>query len=232
MVFVKAQGGPPNVGDPPSQFTVQYFDKEGNMTIRSGGKRAWRCNNPGNLVASTYSKSKDRGCIGTVTDGSTEYAIYPDYKTGHEALVVMLRGSVYSPLTLRAAMKKYDHSNPQYIDTIVKITKLNPERTIKSLNDEEFELFWKAIEQTEKWEVGNEEFIEKWIISGVHKKHNVITEYLVHKKSDSVWVSKPEALQLALQGRLHAILVHLKTGTLYLRPEFSSHSFVVQERRT
>jgi hypothetical protein len=45
MVFVKARGGPPNVGDPPSQFTVQYFDEEGNMTIRSDGKRAWRCNN-------------------------------------------------------------------------------------------------------------------------------------------------------------------------------------------
>jgi hypothetical protein len=228
MVFVKARGGTPNVGDPSSQFTVQYFDEEGNMTIRSGGKRAWRCNNPGNLIASPYSKSKDRGCIGTVTDGSTEYSIYPDYKTGHETLIVMLRGSVYSPLTLRAAMKKYDSSNPKYIDTVVKITKLDPERTIKSLSNEEFELFWKAIEQTEKWEVGNEEFIEKWIISGVHKKHKVITEYLVHKKTDSVWVSKPEALQLALQGRLHAILVHLKTGTLYLRPEFGSHSFAVQ----
>ncbi len=96
MVFVRAQGGPPNVGDPPSKFTVQYFDEEGNMTIRSDGKRAWRCNNPGNLVASPYSKSKARGCIGTVTDGSIEYPIYPDYKTGHEALVVMLRGSVYS----------------------------------------------------------------------------------------------------------------------------------------
>ncbi len=95
MVFVKAQGGPPNAGDPPSQITVQYFDEEGNMTIRSGGKRAWRCNNPGNLVARPYSTSTKRGCIGTGTDGSTEYSIYPDYKTGYEALVVMLRGSVY-----------------------------------------------------------------------------------------------------------------------------------------
>ena len=228
MVFIRAQGGPPNAGDPPSKFTVQYFDKEGNMTIRSGGKRAWRCNNPGNLIASSYSKSKARGCIGTVTDGAVEYAIYPDYKTGHEALVVLLRGSVYSPLTLREAMKRYDSKNLQYIDTIVKITKLDPERSIKSLSDEEFELFWKAIEQTEKWEVGEEDFIEKWIISGVRKKHNVIIEYLVHKNSGAVWVSKPEALQLALQGKLHVILVHLKTGTLYLRPEFGTHSFVVR----
>ena len=51
MVFVSAKAGPPNVGDSPSKFTVQYFDEQGNMTIRSGGTRAWRCNNPGNLQA-------------------------------------------------------------------------------------------------------------------------------------------------------------------------------------
>lgn len=40
MVFVSAKAGPPNIGDPPSKFTVQYFDEQGNMTIRSGGSRA------------------------------------------------------------------------------------------------------------------------------------------------------------------------------------------------
>jgi hypothetical protein len=29
MVFVKAKAGPPNIGDPPSKFTVQYFDEQG-----------------------------------------------------------------------------------------------------------------------------------------------------------------------------------------------------------
>lgn len=49
------------------------------------------------------------------------YAVYPDYKTGHEALVVMLRGSVYSPLSLKDAIHRYDSNNPTYIDEIVKI---------------------------------------------------------------------------------------------------------------
>lgn len=44
LVFIKAKVGPPNIGDQPSMFTVQYFDEQGNMIIRSGGKRAWRCN--------------------------------------------------------------------------------------------------------------------------------------------------------------------------------------------
>jgi hypothetical protein len=40
MVFIKAQSGPPNVKEKetdPDIFTVQYFDENGNMTIRNGG---------------------------------------------------------------------------------------------------------------------------------------------------------------------------------------------------
>jgi hypothetical protein len=231
MVFIRAQAGPPNVGDPKSMFTVQYFDEKGNMTIRSGGKRSWRCNNPGNLLASPYTRGKDRRSIGTAGDGANEYAIFPDYETGHEALVVMLRGSVYTPLTLRAAMKRYDSTNPSYIDEIVKITKFDPERTIKSLSDKEFEMFWRAIEKVEKWEVGEEDFIEKWIISGVHKKHNVITEYLINSGNGSSWFAKQDAIKMAIEGRLHAIVVHLKKGTIYLRPEFRSNPFELIAQR-
>jgi hypothetical protein len=58
MVFVRAQAGPPLAGDPRDMFTVQYFDEDGNLTIRSRGKRAWRCNNPGNLAKSPYIQHK------------------------------------------------------------------------------------------------------------------------------------------------------------------------------
>lgn len=77
MVFIKAQTGPANVGDPKAMFTVQYFDKDGNMTIRSGGTRAWRCNNPGNLHRSHYTMSKKRRAIGFAGDDKDEYAVYP-----------------------------------------------------------------------------------------------------------------------------------------------------------
>ena len=227
MVFVSAKSGPANIGDPEGMFTVQYFDEKGNMTIRSGGTRAWRCNNPGNLRKSNYSTGKSRRSIGIAGFGKDFYAVYPDYETGHEALVVMLRGSVYSPLTLRAAMKRYDSTNPNYIDEIVKITKFDPERTIKSLNDKEFEMFWKAIEFVEKWREGTEDFIEKWIISGVHKKRGVIVEYLVHKSPKDVWITKEQAIQFATEGRLHAVIVHLKNGTNYLRPEYRAKPFEI-----
>ncbi len=225
MVFVKARTGPSDVGDPKSMFTVHYFDEEGNMIIRSRGTRAWRCNNPGNLRRSHYSMSKQRRAIGFAGDGVDEYAVYPDKETGHEALVVMLRGSVYSPKTLRAAMLYYEPKKKDYIDIIVEKTGLDPERTIKTLTDAEFKSFWQAIEEVEKWENGDEEFIEKWIISGVHKTKGTITEYFVKKSDESVWLSKNDAISLTNKGRLHAIVVHLKNGSNYLRPEYSSKPF-------
>lgn len=227
MVFIRAKTGPANIGDPKSKFTVQYFDEHGNMTIRSGGTRAWRCNNPGNLHKGKYSMSKQRRAIGFAGDSEDEYAVYPDKETGHEALVVMLRGSVYSPKTLRAAMEYYEPKKKDYIGIIVARTGLDPERTIKSLNDKEFESFWKAIEFVEDWTEGEEDFIPRGIISGVHKKRGVITEYLICINKESIWLPKQDAIKWTMEGRLHAILVHMKNGNHYLRPEHGQHSFVV-----
>ena len=224
MVFVKAQAGPPNVGDPDSMFTVQYFDEKGNMTIRGEGTRAWRCNNPGALLKSRYSIGKDRRSIGTAGHGEYEYAVYPDYATGHEALVVMLRGSQYSPLTLREASARYVKEDPNHIHKIAKISKLDPNRTIKSLSNKEFEIYWKAIEQNERWEIGSEDFIEKWIIAGVHKSRGVVSEYLVDKTTEAFWTSKEEAIKLSQEGRLHATVVHRKNGSTFLRPEYHAHA--------
>jgi hypothetical protein len=176
MAFIRAKSGPPNYGEPDDMFTVQYFDEQGNMTIRGGGTRAWRCNNPGNLHATPYSTSKDRRAIGKAGDDKDEYAVYPDYETGHEALVVMLKGSKYSPKTLREAMIYYDKRNPNYINIIVSKTGFDPERKVKSLNDQEFEKFWRAIEETEKWIEGKEDFIPKYYITSVHIKRGVIRE--------------------------------------------------------
>lgn len=227
MTYVKAKAGPPNVGDSIDKFTVQYFDEEGNMTIRSGGSRTWRCNNPGALLKSSYSTSKDRGAIGSAGDGKYEYAIYPDYAIGHEALVVMLRGSRYGNLTLLNASLRYVKEDPGHGPKIAQMSDLDGNREILSLSDEEFERYWKAIEKNERWEVGEEIFIEKWIISGVHKKRGVIFEYLVQNPRESVWLQKNEAISLANEGKLHAIVVHLKHGGIYLRPEYGRHAFIV-----
>lgn len=227
MVYIRAKGKFPNYGDPQSMFTVHYYDEKGDLTIRSGGSRAWRCNNPGNLLRGPYSMGKSRRAIGFAGDSTDEYAVYPDYVTGHEALIVMLQGSKYFHLTLENASKRYVKKDPDHIHKIIKLTKnrLTADRTIKSLTKEEFEIYWKAIEENEGWEVGEEEPIPRWIISGVHKKKGAITEYLIVKEKGSFWVSKADAIQLALEERIHATVVHLKNGTVYLRPEYGLKPF-------
>jgi len=224
-MFIKAKVGPPNIGDPKGKFTVQYFDEQGNMTIRSGGSRAWRCNNPGALLKSSFSIGKDRRAIGTAGFGKYEYAVYPDYATGHEALIVMLRGSRYRNLNLLEASLRYVQEDPNHGPKIAKMSNLDPSRKICTLSDKEFERYWKAIEKNECWKVGEEDFIEKWIISGVHKKRGVIFEYLVKKSTGSIWLKKEKAVLLAHEGRLHAIVVHQKNGKAYLRPKYGNKSF-------
>ncbi len=227
MSYIKAEAGPANVGDSVRKFTVHYFDDDGNLTIRSGGTRAWRCNNPGALLKSTYSVSKKRRAIGWAGDADNVYAVYPDYETGHEALVLMLRGNIYGPLTLTQASEKYVKEDPGHARKITQMAKLDPNRTIRSLNDEEFERYWKAFETNEEWTIGKEDFIEKWHITGVHKKKGVISEYLVKNTKTSRWVSKEDGLKLALEGRLHATIVHLKTGTVFLRSLFGVMGFKI-----
>ena len=195
------------------------------MTIRSGGTVAWRCNNPAAMLASPYSTSKDRHCIGTAGNKEFKYAVYPDYATGHEALIVMLRGSKYFHLTLRQASKRYIKRDPDHINKIQKLSGLNPDRTINSLNTHEFERYWRAIEQNENWERGHDDFIDKQYITGVRIKHGIIFEYLTRQNGQDIWLSKSDAILLAESHQLHAIVVHMKSGSCYLRPEYHTQPF-------
>lgn len=87
MVYIRAQEGPANIGE--SKPTVQYFDEQGNMIIRSGGTWAWRNNNPGNLVANPYTMGKERSSKAIGKAGG--FATYPDYKTGHQVWLICYR---------------------------------------------------------------------------------------------------------------------------------------------
>ena len=219
MAFISAKEGPPNAGEKP--YTVQYFDEKGNMTIRSDGTKAWRNNNPGNMKYRGGFATR-HGAIGTAGG----MAVFPIEAIGRKALIDLLKSSNYNDLKITDLPEKYDKDNArEYRRMLLSISKLDPNKRIKDLSGKEFDQLREAIERIEGWEVGQEDFIEKWYISGVHKKRGIITEYLVNKGSRDSWVVKEEALNLALEGRLHATIVHLKNGTIYLRPEYGSHAF-------
>ena len=219
MKFISAKEGPPNAGS--KTYTVYYVDEKGNMTIRSSGTKAWRNNNPGNMTYKGGFASR-HGAIGSAGG----MAVFPTEESGRQALIDLLKSSNYNTLKIADLPEKYDKNNAQeYRRMLLSISKLDPNMRIKDLNGKEFDQLRGAIERIEGWEVGQEDFIDKWYISGVHKKYGVIVEYLVDKGNKSSWVTKEEAVHLAIEGRLHATIVHLKKGSIYLRPEYGNHPF-------
>ncbi|MBS0628912.1 MAG: hypothetical protein JSS30_01660 [Verrucomicrobia bacterium] len=55
-------------------------------------------------------------------------------------------------------------------------------------------------------QVSSENQNDKWQIAGVHKKLNVPVNYLIKKGDKSQWISKEEALELSLEGKLEVIV--------------------------
>lgn len=112
-----------------------------------------------------------------------------------------------------------------YRKAIKFFTKFDMDRTIRSLNDEEYEKLLDAMKKHEGWRQGREEYTEIKKIIGVHinKKH-VIFEFLIANSDSKEWISKKEAVALAKAGQLYATVVHTK-GEPYLRPKFHQTSF-------
>jgi hypothetical protein len=73
--------------------------------INVGGTRNWRNNNPGNIEAGNFATGQ--GAIGS--DG--RFAIFPDMRTGRNALSTLLTSRSYIALTIEQAMEKYAPPN-------------------------------------------------------------------------------------------------------------------------
>jgi hypothetical protein len=242
MAYVKAEEGAKN--------SVIYFDEEGNKLVRHWKKyedepvdqastRSWRNNNPGNHAFGPF--ARENGAIGRAgripnkENKDLKFAIYPDYVTGRKAQAKRLKeGTLYIDLTLNSFVRKYTGVKAGAPDTqevinyrkaIKFFTKFDMDPTIRSLNDEEYEKLLDAMKKHEGWREGKEEYIEVKKILGIHvNKKRVIFEFLVGDSGASTWISKQEAIALAEDGRLHAIIVHGKNRT-YLRPEYHRTRF-------
>src|SRR5882672_3348113 len=90
--FVKALAGPKN--------TVIYIDDSAQKVRFSGGTRTWRNQNPGNLVPGQVSRRNNQ--IGKAGG----FAIFPDYETGHTALLDLLK-NVYGNFSIEGLIQKY-----------------------------------------------------------------------------------------------------------------------------
>jgi hypothetical protein len=217
--FITAESGPKN--------SVIYFDNLGKKWIYEKGSRAWRNQNPGNMVIGKI--SIENGMIGKAGG----FAVFPDYQTGHNALIILLK-TEFALFNLNQLMKKYappkENKTKKYIIFIKKHTGVSEEVQIKNYSASEFEKLWKAIELMEKWEEGKViEFSTIGQISKVRKdKKGKIISYLI----DGIgWIKKIEAIKLAEENKIDAVVVK-RNGTIFLRSRPNKETFDNLENRT
>lgn len=131
---------------------VVYTTADGRRVRRTGGTRAWRNLNPGNIRYSEF--SRNAGAIGQAGG----FAVFPDEETGTRAISLLLRGQSYNNLTIARAITRYappsENNTAAYHRRIQQITGLNINRRISDLSDGELSRVVDAIRAIEGWEAG------------------------------------------------------------------------------
>lgn len=131
---------------------VVYTAADGRRVRRTGGTRAWRNLNPGNIRYSEF--SRNAGAIGQAGG----FAVFPDEETGTRAISSLLRGQSYNNLTIARAITRYappsENNTAAYHRRIQQITGLNINRRISDLSDGELSRVVDAIRAIEGWEAG------------------------------------------------------------------------------
>lgn len=118
-------------------------------TMRAGGSRGWRYNNPGYVRCSNRSSSY--GAIGC--DG--EYAIFPDYSTGSSALRQTLRDE-HPGRPVRDALREHLPPEAGDPDRICDEAGLDPTATTDGLTDADCEAMGRAFQSDPAWTAGDE----------------------------------------------------------------------------
>lgn len=168
--YVSARGGEKN--------SVIYVAADGSEYLHSGGSRAWRNNNPGNLIAAEKS--------GLAIGKGGRFAVFPDHKTGLAALKFVLN-SVYGTTRLDDVFAKYapssDNNDPErYIKLVKQYSGLDSKRKVSDLNEAELDKFMAAIQRVEGWIEGKIELIphaQQFAVNAVDGKPLPGVDYII-----------------------------------------------------
>ncbi len=135
-----------------SSRDVIYTNQDGTTYRKTGGTRAWRNNNPGNIRYSEFSRRA--GAIGEAGG----FAVFPDEETGMRAISLLLRSDSYNRLTVAGAISKYappiENDTAAYHRRIQDLTGISINKRMSDLNDTELARVASAIRQIEGWKQG------------------------------------------------------------------------------
>ncbi|MCP5467822.1 MAG: hypothetical protein H7A32_00960 [Deltaproteobacteria bacterium] len=136
--------------------TVQQLAKghQKNITeLRSGGTRAWRNNNPGNIRNGKF--ADNHGAIGEAGG----FAVFPDEVTGESALVSLLKTTTYQNLSIDEAVARYappsENDTQNYKNFLKDATGLAGTTQLNTLSDDQLRDVVKGIRRIEGWKIGD-----------------------------------------------------------------------------
>ena len=131
---------------------VVYTNADGTQYRKTGGTRAWRNNNPGNIRYSEF--SRNAGAIGQAGG----FAVFPDEETGMRAIGKLLRSDSYNNLTIAGAISRYappvENDTAAYHRRLQELTGLSINRRMSDLNESELARVTSAIRTIEGWQAG------------------------------------------------------------------------------
>lgn len=126
---------------------VIYYRADSSAVKRTGGSRAWRNNNPGNLRYSDFARAN--GAIGECGN----FAVFPDLETGFAALCTLLKTGTYQRMTIASALKRYAE-DPTYMGKMYRMTGLSGKTRLCELNDDQLLMMANTIKKIEGWVPG------------------------------------------------------------------------------
>jgi hypothetical protein len=125
---------------------------DGTSVAKTGGSRAWRNNNPGNIIYSDFARR--HGAIGHAGG----FSVFPDEATGNAASIALLKTPIYARLSVDEAIAR--RSPPSENNTarlqrdIHAMSGLRGHEAIGQLNAQQLERLAQAIQRTEGWIIG------------------------------------------------------------------------------
>jgi hypothetical protein len=124
----------------------------GGDMVRSGGTRAWRNNNPGNLRNSAF--SRNRGSLGEAGN----FAVFGAESIGTNALVGLLNTSTYQSLSLDDAIERYapasENDTQNYQRFVQGRTGVGGDAMLGDLTSDQIRSLAGAIRTIEGWREG------------------------------------------------------------------------------
>lgn len=157
-----------------------YVGNDGNIYEASGGSRAWRNNNPGNIEYGKF--ARDNGAIGS--DG--RFAMFPDITTGFNAMADLLSTNSYQKLTIEGAINRYAPPNENnvenYLKSIERQTGFSRSTPMNNLSKDNLLKLAKAMTKHEGNTVGKKRLVSKhekyvWVTVGddkVRPEHEIL----------------------------------------------------------